>query len=681
MSNLDLFGDSKNKDTTASMSGSRKSTQHRKKGKKSQVIGSENAPDKSVEEVSPNNRFELDSDLTETDSTNMKNEDEFITTKTQDETEAQAELEKDSSEEFTIKTKPKEDIPLYISISLRDKEPYRKYSGQEKEDEQMPILDFDPLAVYKGMVRRYFSINKHTIGLFMGGLIALRKALPEERTKGLHFLFTRMAAYLVNPFVSKKLKNLPFPTQLRMRLELLGPTYIKFGQILALREDILPKAVTKELNNLLDRLPEIPFREIKEIIETSLEKPLDNCFISVNNSPIGSASIAQTHLAETKEGDKVVLKVVKPGIRDSVLTDIRLLKILSSVLQWAIPQYQPKMLIDEFCTYTEKEVDLRNEADHAELFAANFEGMKNVRFPKIYRKYSSEDVLCMEFFDGLKPGGEASQQLPLEERQELVELGAASIIQMLYKDGFFHADLHPGNLMILSGPQLGFIDLGMVGRFEEKTRRRMLYYFHSLVNGDIDGATKYLLSMAKLGDNGDANGFKRAVADLLRRFYQNAQRGDFSLGKLILESMAIGGSYRVFFPVEMTLMTKALVTFEGVGMSLVPKLDVPGLSRKYVSQIFKEQFNPVTLSKELMRSAPEFLDMMVQLPKITADGLKYIEESINERSPSNPLEGLRSSIIAGACIIGGVIALVQGAHWGIFTTFFGLGLLLSLFGK
>ncbi|TNE72333.1 hypothetical protein EP331_07530 [bacterium] len=568
-------------------------------------------------------------------------------------------------------------IPVYISKEIRKK----RGEVVEEHEDQMPLANFDPLAVYKGMVRRFFIISRHTVGLFAGGLISFRKALPKSRTKGLRFLFTRMAAAITRPLVMKDLRDKPFAFQLRRRLELMGPTYIKLGQILALREDILPDSVTEELKNLLDRLPPIDFKEILEIVQNDLGRPIGDCFKEINKKPIGTASIAQTHLAITVDDERVVLKVVKPGIRDSILTDIRLLKLISGFLQWAIPQYQPKQLIDEFCAYTEKEVDLTNEADHAEIFAANFREHPLVKFPRIYREYSGLDVLCMEFMDGYKPGAPETESLTLEERESLVDTGAASIIQMLYKDGFFHADLHPGNLMILPGPKLGFIDLGMVGRFEDKTRRRMLYYFHALVSGDIDGATKYLLAMARVGQGGDPQGFRRAVSDTLRRYYMHAQSGDFSLGQLILNSLSIGGKYRVFFPVEMTLMVKALVTFEGVGFLLLDKLDVPKLSEKYVTKIFKEQFNPANITKELLRGAPELVDMLVQLPKLSADGLKFLEETLNDRSPSNPLEGIKSAIIAGACLVGGVLALIQGAHWGVYSVLFGLSILFAMFGK
>ena len=196
---------------------------------------------------------------------------------------------------------------------------------------------------------------------------------------------SRFLAFIWRPVLKKELRDLPFEIQLRRRLEMLGPTYIKLGQIMAIREDILPEVITEELKHLLDRLPEVPFETIRNIIEDSLGRPIDEMFTDIESQPIGSASIGQTHLATTRSGERVVIKIIKPGIRDTILSDIHLLKLLSHLLEWIIPAYQPKVIINEFCVYTEKETDLTYEADHAELFAANFSEYKLIAFPKIYR--------------------------------------------------------------------------------------------------------------------------------------------------------------------------------------------------------------------------------------------------------------------------------------------------------
>jgi ubiquinone biosynthesis protein len=223
--------------------------------------------------------------------------------------------------------------------------------------------------------------------------------------------------------------------------------------------------------------------------------------------------------------------------------------------------------------------------------------------------------------------------------------------------------------------------LGMVGRFEELTKRQMLYYYHALVTGDVEGAAKFLTDMAGIGPGGDMAGFRRAVVDLSRRFVMHAARGEFSIARLILASVGLGGRYRVYFPVEMTLMVKALVTFEGVGRMLDPELDVASISRKHIAEIFYRHFDPRMLTLELLRSAPELIDLVVRLPQLLTGGAHYLDEAFARRAPTRPLTGLRSSVLAAACIVGGVNALVSAEGVLLALSLFVLALLLSLWGR
>jgi ubiquinone biosynthesis protein len=251
---------------------------------------------------------------------------------------------------------------------------------------------------------------------------------------------------------------------------------------------------------------------------------------------------------------------------------------------------------------------------------------------------------------------------------------------MLYQDGFFHADLHAGNLLALPGtpPRVGFIDLGMVGRFEDATRRRMLYYYHALVTGDVEGAAAFLVDMAHVGPGGDPAGFRRAVVDLSRRFYTHAAQGEFSVARLILESVGLGGRFRVFFPVEMTLMVKALVTFEGVGRMLDPHLDVAEVSRRHIAAVFRHQFSPGLLARQLFRSAPGLVDAAVRLPQLMMEGVRYAEEAVGRHAPARPLAGVRGAILSGACIVGAVNAMIAGASPLIVGALFVLAAVLGI---
>jgi ubiquinone biosynthesis protein len=539
----------------------------------------------------------------------------------------------------------------------------RQPQTNNKYEKKSPEAPY-PSLFHRSVVYRLFILYKHGLGLLVGAYLAYVNTLISRKPRFFRYAGARSLAFLLRPFVKKELRNQPLEVQLRRRLEMLGPTYVKLGQIMAIREDILPEKITDELKRLLDRLPEVPFEWIQHIIEKSLRARLDELFFDIQKTPIGTASIAQTHLATAKTGEKIVIKVIKPGIREAILSDIKLLKISAVILEWLIPRYQPKMIINEFCAYTEKEVDLTYEADHAEIFAANFANQPDVVFPRIYRHLSSQDVLCMEYFDGLKPSDPQVLKSSSGDLQKIIDLGTGAIIKMLYADGFFHADLHAGNLLVLPGPQVGFIDVGMVGRFDEKLKFTMLYYFHALVSGDIDSSVQYLMAMARIGKRGDPASFKRAVSDLFRRYLLRAAAADgsVSLAQLILRSIALGGKYRVFFPVEMTLMIKALVTFEGVGLMLNPNLDIPALSRKHISAIFAEHYNPKLLFKQFMRGVPELVDVIVRLPEFISESSRYLQQIFNAPAPENPLSGLRSALMAGSCIIGGVIALVYGAH-------------------
>jgi len=535
---------------------------------------------------------------------------------------------------------------------------------------------------YKGVILRFVILYKHVIGLIAGWFVAYVRGLPEFQKRGLRSLGKRFWAFIIGLFLRKELRDLPFEVQLRRRLEMLGPTYIKLGQIMAIREDILPTNITTELKMLLDRLPALPYEVIREVVEDSLGNSIHRIFLEFEPTAVGSASIAQTHLATTLKGDRVIVKVIKPGIRETILLDLKLLRILAKFLELIISRYQPKMIIEEFCTYTEKEIDFTYEADHAELFAANFAHYPNIIFPKIYREFTTRDVLVMEYLDGLKPTDPQAKKLDEETIEQLIDMGVGAILKMLYEDGFFHADLHAGNLIILPGPKIGFIDLGMVGRFDEKIKRRMLYYFHALVNEDVEGSAKHLMAIARIGKRGDPQGFRRAVIDLFRRYLVQSHYGQFSLAQLILESLKIGGRYRIFFPVEMTLMVKALVTFEGVGRMLKPNLDVPTLSRKHMQRIFTSRYNPAVLVKQFFHGIPELVDIAVRLPEIISSSSRFWEETITDENPrENPLSGLRSALIAGSCIIAGVIALVQQAPTLVWVILFSLGGIFSLSGR
>ena len=529
-----------------------------------------------------------------------------------------------------------------------------------------------------GLVGRYFGTQKHVLGLIGGGITAWVRSRTPPYPRG--YGLARFAAFCARPFLDKNLLALPFPVQLRKRLEILGPTYIKLGQVLSLREDILPAQITDELKNLLDRLPAVPLDRLKEIIEKDLKRPVIAMFSWIDPNPLGSASIGQVHKAKLLDGRVVIVKVVKPGNRELLKRDTILLNLLGRFLQTFLERLQPRKVFKEFSEYTLRELDLTREADNAETFAANFRDMPDVVFPKIFREFSGRDVLCMEFLDGYKPTAAATQELDQDQRDHLLDLGAASIIRMLYRDGFFHADLHPGNLMILPGPKVGFIDLGMVGRFTEELKRSLMYYYYCLVMGDSENAARYLSMVAQPGRRGDPVGFRREVEEICRRWSKTSNFKDYPLAHLILRSVAQGARYDMYFPVETVLMVKALVTFEGVGQILNPGFDVKEVSQKHVNAIFLEQFSPFRLAKEGMRGAPELIEALSKAPMLITEGLRLLE-SAQHKPHENPFAGLKTTLLAGACIIAAAILISFGRPWYYYAPLLTLGGLLAIWRR
>ncbi len=572
------------------------------------------------------------------------------------------------------------ETPKADSPSARPPRKSRSRARRHTRATAAPVLELMREGPPPGLVRRFAATVRHAVGLLVGGLVARANAsrVPGRRA-GLRAALERMLAAPLRLLLRRELRDAPFPVQLRRRLELLGPTYIKLGQILSLREDILPRSVTSELRRLLNQLPVVPIARYRELVEDGLGRPIAAMFTWVDPVPLGSASIAQIHRARTLDGTEVVLKVVKPGIKETLRRDARLLRALGRLMQLVVPHYQPRRIIDEFVTYTQREVDLRREASNAATFRANFADMPDVVFPTIYTEYSAESVLCMEFLDGPRPDEEAARTLPIPDRERLVDLGAASIIRMIYRDGFFHADLHPGNLLILPGPKVGFIDLGMVGHLDTDLRRLLLYYYYSLVSGDAESAARYLAAAAEPGRGADPSGFRREVTEISGRWRNAARFDSFSLAQLVLESVTLGAQYRMYFPVEMVLMVKALITFEGVGQVMMPGIDIARVSRAHIRRIFLEQFNPVRIVREELKSAPDLVDALAKMPLLITEGVRVLERSTQARAPS-PLAGVRGALLAGFCIVGAALLLALHGPWPVWVLLFVAALAIALRG-
>lgn len=397
-----------------------------------------------------------------------------------------------------------------------------------------------------------------------------------------------------------------YAARVRLVLEDLGPTFVKLGQLASTRPDLLPAELITELKKLQDSLPPIPFSDIQQQIERSLGAPISEIYLSFEEKPLAAASIAQVHRAKlrTEEGEvEVVAKVQRPSIASTIASDLDILHTLAALLERAIPEtkvYSPIGLVQQFDQAITAELDFTAEADNATRFAQNFSGRPEVRFPKIYRSLSSKHVITMEYLDGLKIETALTQGFP---GKAIARLAFRSMIQQIYEDGFFHADPHPGNVLILGTPEapvLGMLDLGMVGRLSSRMRDLTIDVVTSTLRRDHEGIARALYEIGSPSKKIDMGAYYAEVAALSDR-YLGRQLKDIELSALIRDLVRAATKYGIEIPTDFVLMGKALMTIEGVGKEIDPDFDVYEEARPLFAELLKKRYSPERLGNELLR--------------------------------------------------------------------------------
>ncbi len=509
--------------------------------------------------------------------------------------------------------------------------------------------------------RRILQINRIFIDLFYDVLVA-----KFYKTKGLkkRSLGNRVTAEVIRWALGRQRTTGSFPIQFRKALETLGPSFVKFGQILSIRDDIIPSSITKELKKLQNRVPPVNYLDIKKVVESEFNMSIDMIFNSFDSNPIAAASLAQAHIATLKNGKRVLVKVQRPGIVSIIINDIRIMRKVAGWLE-KIPgfaRFHPMQFVDEFAETTMNELDFTLEAKNAEVFRENFKNDPEVIFPEIFWDFTTRRVLTMQYIEGINPNDEKVIKKWRIDGGKLAGIGTRAILKMLFVDGFFHADPHPGNVLIFGRSKLGLVDMGMVGRFSLETKKYMFLYFYYLVNGEYDVASNYILKMTtSSSENADIEGFQEELAELIKR-WPGTQFKQFSIGKLILETLTMGSDFGLVFNRDLFLAAKAIITIEGVGAILKPDLNLRDISRPYMQDIFRGLFSPVRFNAAIARALPEYMDFMEKLPSslintvsMVSDGKFQIEWKESKFSPSKEEKKGSGSSAAGIVAAGGFI--------------------------
>ena len=405
--------------------------------------------------------------------------------------------------------------------------------------------------------------------------------------------------------------------RLRILLVRLGPTYIKLGQMLSVRGDLLPPEYMDELSKLTDQVPEFPFPQAKRIIESELGKKISVLFDEFDDTPIGAASLAQVYRARLFSGERVAIKVQRPDIRPMVQQDISLLRYLAKWIERHAPElagYRPVALFEQFAEALERELDFAREASHAKRFEAMFRGSKTVKIARIYDDYSTSRVLTMDLIDGAPVGSADELKRNGIDPKIFARNGAHAILRQIFIDGFFHADPHPGNYFALPGNVFAFIDYGMVGRLNARERWELSAFFMGLLHHDSESAIRHLLRLAKTNRNANLPSFEHDVDDILY-LWMGGNLRQIRLGEAFGKVLESGRKNGVYFPTSLALLGKALYTTEAMGRSLDPTFDMSGLFREFAGEIVQSRLNLKRIKDEAQEKAFDTLTYSEILPE------------------------------------------------------------------
>lgn len=471
----------------------------------------------------------------------------------------------------------------------------------------------------------------------------------------------------ISPFRSdadnKELLKEDFPERLRLMLQELGTTFIKFGQLLASRPDIVGERISEELSQLHDDNPPVGYEEIKEMIETQLGGNIEELFAEFSKKPLATASIAQVHEAKLPTGERVAVKVQKPNVAEIVETDLSIMKFIaneSDRFNTSLKHLNLPAVLHEFDKSIHKEMDFDNELMNIRHLNDNFIYNNKIIVPTTYPDYSTEKVLTMEYVDGIKLSEVIAGNDPKYNKILIADRIVRSYFQQLFLDGFFHADPHPGNIFVTEDNAICYIDFGMMGSLDEDFRQDLAELMIYFSDRNIDGLINQLIRMDILNEKTDINILKSDLNDLFAKYY-GVELSRFN--GIIEDLLFLMQKFDVRLPNEFVLMARGLSMVENTGLRLDPDIDVVALLKPFARKLMIQRYNPLKMASNAKNSFFAFEHALRALPSLISKTIYKVEEgevtvNIEIKHISEIANQLSLAIIIAALLVGSSLVML-----------------------
>ena len=406
------------------------------------------------------------------------------------------------------------------------------------------------------------------------------------------------------------------PERFRLALEELGPTFVKLGQVLSTRPDLIPLTFIEELTKLQDEVPPFPYSEVREIIQAETGKFPEELFESFDEKPLAAASIGQVHRARLKNGSDVVVKVQRPRIKKTIEIDLEIMLHLAGLMERHLEELQviqPSRIVEEFARTLEEEIDYTVELSHIERFAKQFEKDDTIQVPRVYRELSTERILAMENIHGIKGSDlealkRGGYDLPL-----LAERGADLIMKQIFVHGFFHGDPHPGNIFFLPENIICYVDFGMMGRIGRSEREDFADMLMAVVQRNDKKMVEAMLKLTEYDIEPDREKLELQMGNFIDRYIYLPLK-DLRLGRLLQQLLELVTENRLTIKANFFLMMKALSQVESLGVELDPDFEIITRAKPFVQRVQMARLNPKRIAEELFESGSELVSLLKDIP-------------------------------------------------------------------